>query len=391
MRKFFALPGLFALIFIFASCTGFYDEKKENGSISLDFSRAINAISSRTNFQEIDDAISPDDQYLNDLIKRYIKYKLLVQIKQVDGEYTASTSVDIPFDQSSLLKPQIVEIENVPVGIRARVAAKLTLEGFTDFMTALEEYYSKRISEMVEEQLAEMIKDAEEAGSPLSEEMLAIIREQLEKEIKLDFQDRIDFMGLDNEITLAGESEEFVTIAGNNPVKVKLVVIDDGSDADSDTDTDTDTDTDSDTDTETDTAADGVTIGTDVEYNKPLVLGYRDDTTADGFKFIVKVATEGYENIVWTVTYDTWNTELEPEDRVLSSNLEEPFMITIAEVHNFTFTNVEGQLVITSDDVITSDGGYLSLLNDMFNNGQLDIKCEAIRNGITETAYFNTI
>lgn len=385
MRKFFALPGLCALIFIFASCTGFYDEKKENGSISLDFSRAINAISSRTNFQVIDDAISPDDQYLNDLIKRYIKYKLLVQIKQVDGEYTDSTSVDIPFDKSSLLKPQIVEIENVPVGIRARVAAKLTLEGFTDFMAALEEYYSKRISEMVEEQLAEMIKDAEEAGTQLSEEMLAIIREQLENEIKLDFQDRIDFMGLDNEITLAGESEEFVTIAGNNPVKVKLVVIDDGSDADSDIDTDTDTDTDSDTDTETDPAADGVTIGTEVEYNKPLVLGYRDDTTADGFKFIVKVATEGYENIVWTVTYDTWNTELDPADRVLSSNLEEPFMITIAEVYNFTFTNVEGQLVITSED------GDLSLLNDKFNNGQLDIKCEAIRNGVTETAYFNTI
>lgn len=378
MRKFFALPGLCALIFIFASCTGFYDEKKENGSISLDFSRAINAISSRTNFQEIDDAISPDDQYLNDLIKRYIKYKLLVQIKQVDGEYTASTSVDIPFDQSSLLKPQIVEIENVPVGIRARVAAKLTLEGFTDFMAALEEYYSKRISEMVEEQLAEMIKDAEEAGTQLSEEMLAIIREELEKEIKLDFQDRIDFMGLDNEITLAGESEEFVTIAGKNPVKVKLVVIDDGSDADSDTDTDTDTDTDSDTDTDTDTdsAADGVTIGTEVEYNKPLVLAYKnDESLEDSFSFCIKVATEGYEDIEWTVEYNNYDY-----------NLDEPLTFN----HNdweFTITKVGDMIFVTSESEGMNPNVGLSAFKEALED-EITITCSGTINGITDEAYF---
>ena len=370
MRKFFALPGLCALIFIFASCTGFYDEKKENGSISLDFSRAINAISSRTNFQEIDDAISPDDQYLNDLIKQYIKYKLFVQIKQVDGEYTDSTSVDIPFDKSSLLKPQIVEIENVPVGIRAHVAAKLTLEGFTDFMTALEEYYSKRISEMVEEQLAEMIKDAEEAGTQLSEEMLAIIREQLEKEIKLDFQDRIDFMGLDNEITLAGESEEFVTIAGNNPVKVKLVVIDDGSDADSDTDTDTDTDT------ETDPAADGVTIGTDVEYNKPLVLGYKNDETLEnGFSFCIKVVTEGYEDIEWTV-----------EHGVDDYNLDEPFTFNYTD-YEFTITKENDMIFVTSEsDGINPNVGLLAFKNAL--GEEITITCSGKINGVTSEAYF---
>lgn len=370
MRKFFALPGLCALIFIFASCTGFYDEKKENGSISLDFSRAINAISSRTNFQEIDDAISPDDQYLNDLIKRYIKYKLLVQIKQVDGDYTDSTSVDIPFDKSSLLKPQIVEIENVPVGIRARVAAKLTLEGFTDFMTALEEYYSKRISEMVEEQLAEMIKDAEEAGTQLSEEMLAIIREQLEKEIKLDFQDRIDFMGLDNEITLAGESEEFVSIAGNNPVKVKLVVIDDGSDADSDTDTDTDTDT------ETDPAADGVTIGTEVEYNKPLVLGYKNDETLEnGFSFCIKVVTEGYEDIEWTV-----------EHGVDDYNLDEPFTFNYTD-YEFTITKENDMIFVTSEsDGINPNVGLLAFKEAL--EDEITITCSGKINGVTSEAYF---
>lgn len=366
MRRFFTLFGLCLVISLFTACTGFYAEKEEKGSITLDFSRAINAISSRTNFQEIDDAISPDDQYLNDLIKQYIKYKLFVQIKQVDGEYTDSTSVDIPFVKSSLLQDQIVEINNVPVGIKARVASKLTLEGFTEFMAALQEFYSTRISEMVEEQLAEMIQEAEEAGTPLSEESLAIIRERLENEIKLQFQDRIDLPELDNEITLAGESEEFVTIAGNNPVKVKLVVIDEGSETDPETDPDTDTDP----------AAEGVTIGTEVEYNKPLVLAYKnDESLEDSFSFCIKVATEGYEDIEWTIEYG-----------VDDYNLDEPFTFNYTD-YEFTITKENDMIFVTSEsDGINPNVGLLAFKNAL--GDEINITCSGKINGVTSEAYF---
>ena len=375
MRKLFAFICLFSALALFTACSGLFTEKEESGNISLDFSSTLQSF--RSNKREETEEMTPEEKQLMELVQKYLKFKCEVKIWQVEGAdgqrgaYQTSVTQTIPFtmDETQQSVPPM-QITNVPVGITAHLSATITIEGYEEYKAASNELYAKILESTyaeIEAEIEAAIREMTASGQYTSEQieqLRAQMMEYLRKEVAAE---DIASFEIDEDMSLAGESASFVTKAGDNDVSITMAVISQGK-RDKKPDDD-------------DTEQTGEITGTStqVDYNRPLELAYKNEDSGSTFKFYVKVSEGDYDSVEWKIYTGTLGNVTSFPQTINRTSQTDPLKF-----------EVEGNKFIISSDSYTPASG-LQELEQFFTSSYLEISCTVTRNGVSETVSLSSL
>ena len=244
--KFMCLTFCAFLMMFFSACSGALSEPAAlGGSLSFNLSEVLNHYSSNSRSSIALPSVSQSKEDLSDLtdeerelyniICENLRYKATVSLIQQDGFYNQSISKEAPFTDDPEPEFFTFELKEIPVGILAVLHVDIHFEGKEDVEKALTSYVRENMG----------IPDADDKY------VQYIIR---------------TYLGKDFDFTIEGDSEPILIVAGNNPVKVKIMS-NQGDFKEGST---------------------GIQIG--LTYNTALRLAWKDESDDSSFRLIIKMA-----------------------------------------------------------------------------------------------------